>query len=54
MVSFPETIVLSLPAEELRREHIQRHFKEIGFMNYRFEERIAADSPLVASWYATW
>lgn len=53
MVSFPETIVLSLPADELRREHIHRHFEEIGLTNYRFEEGISADSPLVASWYAT-
>jgi GR25 family glycosyltransferase involved in LPS biosynthesis len=53
MANIPETIVLSLQTDDTRRRHIRKHFSEIGLTNFRFADAIPADSPLVASWYAT-
>jgi GR25 family glycosyltransferase involved in LPS biosynthesis len=49
-MSLPETIVLSLPNDTARRDHIRRHFEAIGIENYRFANAIAADSDLVSLW----
>lgn len=53
MLNIPETIVLSLLSDEIRRKHIREHFAAIGISDCRFHDAISADSPLVASWYAT-
>lgn len=52
-MALPETIVLSLPDDVERRDHIRKHFETIGIENYRFANAIAADSDLVSLWYAT-
>lgn len=52
-MTLPETIVLSLPDDVERRDHICKHFEAIGIENYRFVNAVAADSDLVSLWYAT-
>lgn len=53
MQNLPETIVLSLASDDARRYHIREHFASIGITDYRFHDAISADSPLIATWYAS-
>lgn len=52
-MALPETIVLSLPDDVERRDHIHEHFEAVGIENYRFANAITADNDLVSLWYAT-
>ena len=49
---FDRVVVISLPISVDRREHVRRHFTEIGLRQYEFHEAFGGDHPAVQALYA--
>jgi len=51
MIELDDVIVLSLPVDRARRDHIDRHFREIGMQGFRFFDAIPQSDPRVRAAY---